>query len=90
MSHVLYRALLGMHPRSFRERYAGEMLLIFEEAAPACGFIRLLADCGTSLTRQWLHNPMVWTVAGAVVGGFIPIVLAVAMMADWPHIHHHR
>ncbi len=90
MSRVIYRSLLDLHPRAFRERYSGEMLLIFEEAEPFCGPAQLLADCGASLVRQWIHHPMVWTVAGAVVGGMLPIALAVAMMADWPHIRPHR
>ena len=52
MIRRLYVWLLGRHPRAFRERYAGEMLWIFDQER-ARGGPRLLADAATSALRQW-------------------------------------
>lgn len=50
MTHPLYRLLLRLHPRAFRERFAPEMLWIFEESnQPA----PLLLDAALSLLRQY-------------------------------------
>jgi hypothetical protein len=50
MTRRLYRLLLRLHPRRFRERYADEMLWIFDESG---GGGRLLGDAAASLVRQW-------------------------------------
>ena len=52
MIRRLYVWLLGLHPRAFRERYAGEMLWIFDQER-ARGAPRLVADAATSALRQW-------------------------------------
>ena len=49
----LYAFLLRLHPRQFRERFADEMMAIFEEA----GSFRLLGDVLLSLIRQWAFCP---------------------------------
>jgi hypothetical protein len=54
MTRILYRFLLSLHPREFRDEFAGEMLWIFDEAAAAIGPLSLLADALASLVRQWL------------------------------------
>jgi hypothetical protein len=54
MRRTVYRFLLSLHPREFREAFAGEMLWIFDEGAAAIGPLGLLADALTSLVRQWL------------------------------------
>jgi len=50
---ILYAFLLRLHPRAFRERFAEEMLAIFDEA-PSVGF---LGDAVLSLVRQWMFRP---------------------------------
>ena len=40
MSRSLYRLLLNLHPPAFRERFAAEMLWIFDEAAATQGVDR--------------------------------------------------
>jgi hypothetical protein len=50
-----YRLLLHLHPASFRERFAHEMLWIFDETAKDANISRLLADAALSLLKQ--HMP---------------------------------
>jgi Ca2+-binding EF-hand superfamily protein len=51
MLRFLYVCLLRLHPRRFRQRFAEEMLCIFDEA----GYRRaLFADGIVSLCRQWI------------------------------------
>lgn len=51
MIRAAYIALLRLHPRPFRERYADEMLWIFDQSA---GRAELLGDAVVSLVRQRL------------------------------------
>jgi D-alanyl-D-alanine carboxypeptidase len=62
----LYRLLLKLHPLAFRERFAAEMLWIFDEAAMTQGVTRLLADAFVSLVRQWVARPESWHMPLAV------------------------
>jgi D-alanyl-D-alanine carboxypeptidase len=68
MSRSLYRFVLKLHPAAFRERFAEEMLWIFDEAAATQGTPRLFADAFVSLMRQWVVRPESWhlSVAAAV------------------------
>src|SRR5258708_40270077 len=52
MIRLLYVWLLRIHPRHFRERFAEEMLWIFDQAAGPRSVIRLFADGVVSLGRQ--------------------------------------
>lgn len=54
MIRAVYIALLRMHPRRFRERYAEEMLWIFDQST---GRANLLADAAVSLVRQRMLRP---------------------------------
>jgi hypothetical protein len=68
MRRALYRFLLFLHPASFRRRFAGEMMWVFDEAVrdrQAAGFC---TDVAGSLLRQWVRQPMLWSIAGALVG----------------------
>ena len=47
-----YRAVLRMYPVGFRERFAGEMLWIFDETVAEVGVWRLSADAVMSVVRQ--------------------------------------
>jgi len=60
MCRALYRLLLKLHPPAFRERFAEEMLWIFDEAAATQGAARLFADAFVSLLRQWVVRPESW------------------------------
>lgn len=53
-ARTLYIALLRLHPAGFRRSFAGEMLLVFDEAGEAYGASWLLADAVASLLRQRL------------------------------------
>jgi hypothetical protein len=79
MSKVIYRGLLWLHPALFRERFAGEMLWIFDETAPAEGAAALLADGLLSLMRQWLVRRITWKLAAAVMGGLLQVGLVAAL-----------
>ena len=50
----VYRALIRLHPRCFRERFEEEML----REKPT---LRLVADALLSLVRQWTLRPRFWT-----------------------------
>lgn len=53
MIRSLYRCLIHLHPRHFREQFGGEMLGIFDEPANKFSRTELLADGLFSLVRQW-------------------------------------
>lgn len=89
MVRWLYRCLLWLHPASFREQFADEMLWIFDEAA-GFGVATFFADGFTSLTRQWLLRTGMWK---AAVGSLSSLVLFIGVtgMAGLParvaHFH---
>lgn len=71
MKRSVYRALLGLHPQRFRERFGEEMLCIFDESPPERD-TRLFADCLFSLLRQWLLRSNLWKMAsGAVISSLL-------------------
>jgi len=82
MSRALYRGLLRLHPAFFRERFAGEMLWIFDQTVEVEGAAALLADGMLSLVRQWLIRRLRWTVAAAVAGALLQVGLVAALTAD--------
>ena len=79
MTRTIYRSLLGLHPRAFRERFAGEMLWLFDETLATEGAAALLFDGLLSLARQWLLRRMTWKVAVALLGGVLEIGLVLAL-----------
>jgi hypothetical protein len=85
MARTVYLCLVLMHPPGFRRRFGDEMLFVFEEAA--CGAqstARLLVDALLSALRQWLLSPATLTVAAALVGGLIPILVGLACTGQFP------
>ncbi|CAN5605051.1 hypothetical protein BH10ACI4_BH10ACI4_38150 [soil metagenome] len=52
----IYRLLLFLHPPLFRERFAHEMLWIFDQTAKEESISRLFADAALSLLKQ--HTAM--------------------------------
>jgi len=56
----LYRGLLCLHPISFEERFAEEMLWIFDLKRTSETGLALLFDCFISLCRQWIFRSGLW------------------------------
>ena len=54
MLRTLYVLLISLHPRYFRQRFAEEMLEIFEDVSGARAVASLFADAFVSLFRQWV------------------------------------
>jgi hypothetical protein len=73
---VLYALLIRLHPLAFRERFAPEMLWIFEEAGNAWGGGSLLRDAIVSLLRQWLIRSDLWKWLVAGLAGVVPLLIA--------------
>ncbi|MBV9762689.1 MAG: hypothetical protein JO340_19165 [Acidobacteriaceae bacterium] len=59
MIRAAYRGLLWLHPAEFEERFAEEMLWIFDLKRPRELGAALLLDCFVSLFRQWIAYPPV-------------------------------
>src|SRR5467141_744683 len=75
MLRLLYRWLLRFHPARFRERFAEEMLSIFDHVEGREATAELVADAFISLVRQWTMPTEYWEekVSSSVpagVGGF--------------------
>jgi hypothetical protein len=66
MRRTLYRYLPWLHPRAIRERFADEMLWIFDETTGQKE-LRLFTDGAVSLLRQWTLHSGVWKVAAGAV-----------------------
>ncbi|HEV3275778.1 MAG TPA: hypothetical protein VG860_03085 [Terriglobia bacterium] len=79
MTRAIYGALLWLHPPHFRERFAAEMLWLFDETVAAEGAGSLLADGLLSLMRQWLLRRMTWKLAAAVAGGVLEVGIVLAL-----------
>jgi hypothetical protein len=82
MTRTLYRFLLSLHPREFRDEFAGEMLWIFDEAAGTLGPTPLLADAIASLARQWLVRSGAWPYAVSLLAN--GTLLTVLFL--WPEV----
>jgi hypothetical protein len=68
MIRTLYSALLQVHPRGFRERFADEMLCIFDEISSPHERAFLLYDGLCSFAVQWLFrsNLCVYAIASLI------------------------
>lgn len=71
MTRCLYSVLLRIHPRAFRERFADEMLCIFDEILLNTERASLLYDALRSLTVQWLFRSNLWIFAIASLIAFV-------------------
>lgn len=60
MIRTLYRALLWLHPASFEERFAEDMLWIFDLRRASETGTMLFVDCLISLCRQWILRTGAW------------------------------
>ncbi len=75
MLRLFYRGLLRFHPTRFRERFAEEMLSIFDHVEGRAASAELVADAFISLVRQWTMRSEYWeeeesASVPASVGGF--------------------
>jgi enterochelin esterase-like enzyme len=59
MIRFFYRCLVGLHPPAFRQRFAEEMLCIFDESG-GTGTSRLFCDGLISVIRQWVLRSGIW------------------------------
>jgi hypothetical protein len=84
----LYALLISLHPPSFRERFAQEMLWIFEEAASSWGAGSLLHDAILSLFRQWLIRSVLWKWLVAGMAGVVPLIIAFGSFLPWDRLLH--
>jgi hypothetical protein len=84
----LYALLIGLHPPSFRKRFAQEMLWIFEEAANSWGACALLRDAILSLLRQWLIRSELWKWLVAGIAGFVLLLTAFGSFLPWDRPMH--
>jgi hypothetical protein len=60
MLRSFYRTILVMHPPRFRQRFAEEMLGIFDQAQGNFAAVRLVIDGIASLARQWVLRSQFW------------------------------
>lgn len=76
MKRTFYKCLLRLHPAGFRDRFADEMLWIFDETGGQG--LRPFSDVLISLLRQWAFDSGVWRIAfGALV--------SCLLLAGWWH-----
>jgi hypothetical protein len=61
MLRSVYSWVLRLHPPFFRQRFAQEMLAIFDAEERSLSEMRLVGDGLISLLRQWLLRPEFWT-----------------------------
>jgi hypothetical protein len=77
MLRLCYRWLLRLHPARFRERFADEMLSIFDHAEARTAAARFVADAFVSLVRQWAMRSEYWeekaTVSAAAAADGAPV-----------------
>jgi len=71
---AVYMSLLWLHPRAFRERFAEEMLWIFDETQTIGGKGFLLCGGVSSVARQWVVRCGMWKLAVAVLLALIQAV----------------
>jgi len=77
MLRLFYRWLLRFHPARFRERFAEEMLSIFDHVEGRAAAAELVADAFISLVRQWTMRSEYWeektTVSVPAGAGGLPV-----------------
>jgi hypothetical protein len=60
MLRLFYRWILRFHPTRFRERFAEEMLSVFDHIEGRAAAAKLVADAFISLVRQWTMRSEYW------------------------------
>jgi hypothetical protein len=69
MGRLLYRAVVRLHPRAFRERFGEEMIGIFDEATGFRERLDLFVDGLASLVRQRAFRPVLPPAPVLTTGG---------------------
>jgi hypothetical protein len=64
----LYNSVLKLHPAAFRNEFANEMVLDFEDALHSYSLAALYLDALISLARQWMLNLFVESAEQRSVG----------------------
>lgn len=64
----LYQLLLALHPAAFRERFAEEMLWVFDVSVADTGACRALTDGALSVMKQWAANDVSPTTSSGMFG----------------------
>jgi hypothetical protein len=73
MMRAVYAALLRLHPPAFRDRFAGEMLCIFDEIPANTERASLFYDAFRSLLVQWLFHTNLWIFVTAFLLALIQV-----------------
>jgi hypothetical protein len=85
MTRTFYRWLICLHPPAFRQRFAPELLWIFDESSDASGAAPLLYDAAISLLRQWLMRSGMWKwVVGGIAGVVYLLIGFGSFLFNWP------
>ena len=82
---LLYKLLLQLHPSTFRQRFATEMLWVFDRASESGEDHGLLLDGLISLGRQWLLLSEFWTLMTAVLVAGGQFMAAAWILSAWHH-----
>jgi len=72
---ILYLSFLRLHPSCFRERFAEEMLWIFDQAPTLGERTFLLGDGFRSVVRQWIVRSGMWKYAVALLIAVIQAIV---------------
>ena len=86
MARRLYHCLVALHPAGFRQRFAEEMLWIFDQSAETGSLALLIADAAVSLVRQWLIRSQMWKWALASIAGLLPLLIAFGSFLPWSRV----
>lgn len=75
MIRTFYHWLISLHPPVFRERFADELLWIFDESRDASGTGTLFCDAIISLLRQWLLRSGMWKWVLGGIAAILPLLI---------------
>jgi hypothetical protein len=70
-----------LHPRAFRQQFAGEMLWIFDEMRRN-GVGPLFADGVVSLARRWVIRRGAWKVGAAILCAWLHMFLILGSLSS--------
>jgi len=84
MIRALYSAVLRVHPRTFRDRFADEMLCIFDDIPVEIERGLLLYDAFRSLVVQWLLRTNLWVFALALLIALIQTLFVFHLIPPIP------
>lgn len=74
MTRLLYGLLVWLHPNDYREKFADDMLWVFDQLRCRRGVTSLLTDGAISLVRQWFFGFGLWKPLVGLVLAAVPIL----------------